>query len=61
MSIRDVNRELVDTLEDICLEVEKIPNKNKELENKLKETFDYILQLRKLEITRVPAKGLLSV
>jgi hypothetical protein len=61
MSIRDINRELVDTLEDICLEVEKIPNKNQELENKLKETFDYILQLRKLEITRVPAKGLLSV
>ncbi len=50
--INNINMNILDTLEDICLEVEKIPNKNPELENKLKNTFNYILELRKLEITR---------
>lgn len=59
MSIRDVNMNLLDLLEDVCTEAEKIPNKDAYLENKLKECFDYILQIRKLEITRQPPKGLL--
>jgi hypothetical protein len=59
MSIRDVNMNLLDLLEDVCTETEKIPNKNEYLENKLKECFDYILQIRKLEISRPPVKGLL--
>jgi hypothetical protein len=59
MSIRDVNMNLLDLLEDVCTETEKIPNKNEYLENKLKECFDYILQIRKFEISRPPVKGLL--
>ena len=59
MSIRDVNMNLLDLLEDVCTETEKIPNKKEYLENKLKECFDYILQIRKLEITRLPPKGIL--
>jgi hypothetical protein len=57
MNIRDVNMNLLDMLEDICTETENIPNKNIDLENKLKECFDYILQIRKLEITRTSAKS----
>jgi len=60
MSIRDVNMNLLDLLEDVCVEAEKIPNKDEYLENKLKECFDYILQIRKLEITRLPPKGILA-
>jgi hypothetical protein len=59
MSIRDVNMNLLDLLEDVCTETEKIPNKNEYLQNKLKECFDYILQIRKLEITRLPTKGII--
>jgi hypothetical protein len=59
MSIRDVNMNLLDLLEDVCTETEKIPNKNEYLENKLKECFNYILEIRKLEITRFPARGII--
>ena len=58
MSIRDVNMKLLDTLEDICIETEQISNKNIELENKIKNALDLILQIRKLEITRVNQKGI---
>lgn len=61
MTIRDVNMNLLDLLEDVCTETEKIPNKNEYLENKLKECFDYILQIRKLEMTRLPPRGLFSL
>ena len=57
MTIRDVNMNLLDMLEDVCTEADRIPNKNIDLENKLKQCFDYILQIRKLEITRTSAKG----
>jgi hypothetical protein len=57
MNIRDINMDLLDMLEDVCTEVESISNKNIDLENKLKQCFDYILQIRKLEITRTSAKG----
>lgn len=60
MSIRDVNMVLLDMLEDVCTEADKVPNKNIDLENKLKECFDYILQIRKLEIARFPPKGILG-
>ena len=58
MSIRDVNMKLLDTLEDICIETEQISNKDIELENKIKNALDLILQIRKLEITRVNQKGI---
>jgi hypothetical protein len=61
MNIRDVNMNLLDLLEDICTETEKIPNKDVYLENKLKECFDYILEIRKLEMTRLPPRGLFNL
>jgi hypothetical protein len=61
MTIRDVNMNLLDMLEDVCTEADRIPNKNIDLENKLKECFDYILEIRKLEITRLPPRGILNL
>ena len=61
MTIRDVNMNLLDLLEDVCTEAEKIPNKDVYLENKLKECFDYILQIRKLEMTRLPPRGIFNL
>ena len=61
MTIRDVNMNLLDLLEDVCTEAEKIPNKDAYLENKLKECFDYILQIRKLEMTRLPPRGIFNL
>lgn len=58
MSIRDINMQLVDTLEDICIDTDQIPNKNPELENKIKNALDLILQIRKLEISRLNQKGI---
>jgi len=58
MNIRDVNMELLDLLEDVCIEADKAPNKSIELENKLRECFNYILGWRKLEITRLNQKGI---
>ena len=58
MNIRDVNMNLLDLLEDICTETEKIPNKDAYLEHKLKECFDYILEIRKLEIARPLPRGI---
>lgn len=50
--INNVNMELLDTLEDLCIEAEQVSNKNVELENKIKNALDLVLQIRKLEITR---------
>jgi len=50
--INKINMELLDLLEDICSEIENIPNKNTYIENKIKNALDFILQIRKLEITR---------
>ena len=61
MTIRDVNMNLLDMLEDVCTEADRIPNKNIDLENKLKECFDYILEIRKLEITRLPPRGIFNL
>jgi len=58
MSIRDINMQLLDTLEDICIDTERIPNKNLELENKIKNALDLILEIRKLEISRLNQKGI---
>jgi hypothetical protein len=61
MTIRDVNMNLLDMLEDVCTEADRIPNKNIDLENKLKQCFDYILEIRKLEMTRLPPRGLFNL
>lgn len=58
MSIRDINMQLLDALEDICIDIDQIPNKNPELENKIKNALDLILQIRKLEISRLNQKGI---
>ena len=58
MSILNVNMELIDMLEDICNDLDAIPNKSVELENKISKALDFILQIRKLEITRSNQKGI---
>ena len=58
MSILNVNMELIDMLEDICNDLYAIPNKSVELENKINKALDFILQIRKLEITRANQKGI---
>ena len=58
MSILNVNMELIDMLEDICNDLDAIPNKSVELENKINKALDFILQIRKLEITRANQKGI---
>ena len=50
--------ELIDMLEDICNDLDAIPNKSVELENKINKALDFILQIRKLEITRANQKGI---